>query len=569
MPRFSAKRGLSNYLEHNYFLSAEALSFLASMSSSTTSSPVKTVFAPSTSPAIPTLIDFLNNVPSPLVSSLVTLSPYITAIRWTIEVLNWKSSYSDSWLALAAWWAVCLLSGPVLRYALPVVFISAIASGTWLRRKPQPRPTTEQTLQSTIVDLTAIESNIPSLPEITIVPLHTLLRASAILYVPYLVLTYIVRLRVLLAITGTILLTWRAPWARTVRLVLWRSAWVRWSLYRIWSRLSGQPISQHSLAITTKTRFTDDLPTHTSRFVFTIFENQRWWVGLDWTAALLPAERPSWSAASQQPLAPPSAFALPQSRSVVMDDGHGGVVRRTARWTWEEGEWRVVVKRVDGGLRRVERMVPSTSGKDDQPASPSGKKFDKTVKKMKELGSGRVRSGSTSKDGEVGDVETLGDVQTVVDAEEEGRDHVDGDEHESEEPFTDVDGWVYGDNQWKGSSPQGGIGKYTRYRRWTRIAVLSEIVEPATAAEVQEQIRRTQQSVNASKMTPNSSPTLTKREINTSASGVVGEGSEAPASPVQRQRSEMGSTEEEKRTLGSPSLRQRLKAVVHANTLIS
>ncbi len=29
-------------------------------------------------------------------------------------------------------------------------------------------------------------------------------------------------------------------------------------------------------------------------YQFSIFENQRWWVGLDWTAALLPQERPSW-----------------------------------------------------------------------------------------------------------------------------------------------------------------------------------------------------------------------------------------------------------------------------------
>jgi Integral peroxisomal membrane peroxin len=29
-------------------------------------------------------------------------------------------------------------------------------------------------------------------------------------------------------------------------------------------------------------------------YQFSIYENQRWWVGLDWTAALLPQERPSW-----------------------------------------------------------------------------------------------------------------------------------------------------------------------------------------------------------------------------------------------------------------------------------
>lgn len=30
--------------------------------------------------------------------------------------------------------------------------------------------------------------------------------------------------------------------------------------------------------------------------LFTCMENQRWWVGLDWTHALLPGERASWYA---------------------------------------------------------------------------------------------------------------------------------------------------------------------------------------------------------------------------------------------------------------------------------
>lgn len=46
-----------------------------------------------------------------------------------------------------------------------------------------------------------------------------------------------------------------------------------------------------------------------------------------------------------------------------------------------------------------------------------------------------------------------------------------------EESSTDADGWVYGDNKWEGQGSRGGMGKYTRYRRWTRVAFLSEIVD--------------------------------------------------------------------------------------------
>ncbi|KAJ3539269.1 hypothetical protein NMY22_g4819 [Coprinellus aureogranulatus] len=51
------------------------------------------------------------------------------------------------------------------------------------------------------------------------------------------------------------------------------------------------------------------------------------------------------------------------------------------------------------------------------------------------------------------------------------------------EPFTDPDGWVYGDNKWENQSNKGGISKYTRFRRWTRIAVLTEFVQVVDAAE--------------------------------------------------------------------------------------
>lgn len=42
---------------------------------------------------------------------------------------------------------------------------------------------------------------------------------------------------------------------------------------------------------------------------------------------------------------------------------------------------------------------------------------------------------------------------------------------------TDPEGWVYAGNVWEGSNSRGGIGKYTRYRRWTCIARLTETVK--------------------------------------------------------------------------------------------
>ena len=65
--------------------------------------------------SVPVLVDFLNSVPTPLTAVLVGLAPYISRIRYAAETISWKSSWVDSWLALAGWWAVCLLAELGLR----------------------------------------------------------------------------------------------------------------------------------------------------------------------------------------------------------------------------------------------------------------------------------------------------------------------------------------------------------------------------------------------------------------------------------------------------------------------
>lgn len=64
---------------------------------------------------VPVLVDFLNSVPLTLTVVLVRLAPYISFVRYVAEILSWKSSWYDSWLALSALWAVCLLAEASLR----------------------------------------------------------------------------------------------------------------------------------------------------------------------------------------------------------------------------------------------------------------------------------------------------------------------------------------------------------------------------------------------------------------------------------------------------------------------
>jgi Integral peroxisomal membrane peroxin len=219
------------------------------------------------------------------------------------------------------------------------------------------QPITEATIQAAVRDLAALHSLLPPFPTLPAslspskVPLASLFRACAIVSIPYLILTCLISVRVLVGFFGTVVLTYRAPFAHLLRAALWRSAFVRWAVYRSWAELTGlpmpYPIPAPSLSAADAARSANTTVTAQLRFAFTIYENQRWWMGLDWTAALLPGERPSWCSALQAPLPPPVAFALPAPTTAFLSVPGVPDARekRTATWAWAEPEWRVVVRR--------------------------------------------------------------------------------------------------------------------------------------------------------------------------------------------------------------------------------
>jgi hypothetical protein len=320
------------------------------------------------------------------------------------------------------------------------------------RQPPQPL-STDKSLQNIITDITIIQSLLPRFPRSPSISLPKLLRVVAICYLPYLILTFFVSLQVIFAIAGTLILSWRAPWAIVIRTTVWHSAWFRWSIYKLWSRISGDRLPPPTIS---PQSLSDSLaPVQSLRFLFSIYENQRWWVGLDWTAVLLPAERPSWCSASHLPLSPPNAFTLPENTTIYLPDAKGNRMKRTAVWKWEEPEWRVLV-RTDGsgvGLTRVERPFPTV--KDD---TPNSNRFLKVA-----TGRGGLLGPEIPKNTASGNAD-----EDSITPDSEGT---------VDEDLTDSDGWVYGDNKWENQSNRGVMGKYTRYRRWTRIAAVCETVE--------------------------------------------------------------------------------------------
>jgi hypothetical protein len=366
-----------------------------------------------------------------------------------------------------------IVIGPVLVKYLPY------------RLEPKSTLTTEQFIAQALTDLDFIHTHFPHL-KIKDVLLAEFTwnerrRLFAFLTVPYLSITYFVPVPVLVASFGTLLLTWRSPWFRTTRRVVTRSAHIR-ALYR---QAVGFVTGSYSMPLAFakfKGGSAEVEPgpekkvTH-HRFLFTILENQRWWVGIDWTAALLPSERPSWCApttattlaqaaagshannlAIHPPLPPPSSFPLPPSTSVILPSPTGsGYIKRIAKWKWEDGsEWEVVVhKEGEPASRRFRppsiSKSPQTGGTEVAPPESEEGRGSRFLKgQLSKLHIGAVTS-STSLAGPASPAEAA-----VVDGDEEKAKLLSEDD---EDLITDPEGWIYGDNKWENLSGKGAMGK--------------------------------------------------------------------------------------------------------------
>ncbi|WVQ99393.1 hypothetical protein IAU59_006526 [Kwoniella sp. CBS 9459] len=348
-------------------------------------------------------------------------------------------------------------------------------------------------------------------------------------------------------------------------------------------------------------------------FRFEVHENQRWWMGLDWTSALLPQERPSWCDLHLQPVSPPQSFSLPATTSVVIPaptatDPNGRVLR-TASWKWLDDDWSIV--RAGPGLAGATPVpitgsgshapagptsptIPTGSSGDDHggyavsaqnqvqpkiqqhhhPSSSSSSRptsfissfgtsppkapgleestlspgaraqsiaeqaFTKGLERLKARtasvaagatgaaaaaagnvgvgAGGGATSSSPRKSFDSGRGRTGSQASATDDAHaslEEIAQHaqvgmnvpVHTETIVEKDDATDLDGWVYGDNKWEGMGAKGGLGKFTRRRRWQRRAVL---IETITKLQSGDEDTNTTASATAVKESPGQEPTL-------------------------------------------------------------
>jgi hypothetical protein len=363
--------------------------------------------------------------------------PFIVPLNKLVGLLSWTTGDPwESFLFVAAFWFTVLYGGYILRFMGPLILVTFLIVGMYLRRysplsstgwtgekkKGHRRDNSDgikhrksldeilSTLQTfttrcnilldPLLRLTDFLSTQQTATSATTQPALTTLFIRIMLTSPlWWALTLpplrIITTKRIVLVAGTIFLSWHSRPARISRTILWRSKTVR----EICTIITGLDLGDPSASGPplpprpgTKGVVNVNAKPNTEsgegiRFTFTLYENQRRWLGIGWTASMLAYERNSWTDEHLNPTSDPTHFELPEVE--------GGM----ARWRWvEDSEWHVEL--------------------------PSSKK-------------------SKSKDAAV----------------------------------DDDDAWIYYDNKWRdGRRGQDGWGRYTRRRKWLRDAELIDVV---------------------------------------------------------------------------------------------
>lgn len=342
--------------------------------------------------------------PPQVTRALAYSHPFIVPLNKLAGLLSWTTDDAwESFLMVAAFWLTVLYGDYLLRWAGPMLLVSFLIAGMYFRRY-SPLSSTGWTGEKQRQSggrggqghrRDPSDSNVKhrkSLDQI-LDTLHVFTTRCNILLDPFLRLTDFLStqqtatsattqpalttlfIRIMLAspfwwalalppsplrlltakrivlVFGTLILSWHSRPARISRTILWRSRAVRQACTLLTGLKFGLPspvapplpprrpglTPSQSAAALANMRSGEGI-----RFTFSLYENQRRWLGIGWTSSMLAYERTPWTDEHLNACPDPQHFQLPEVE--------GGL----ARWRWVEGsEWRVETgtkfKEVDNG----------------------------------------------------------------------------------------------------------------------------------------------------------------------------------------------------------------------------
>lgn len=322
--------------------------------------------------------------------------PFLLPLNKLAGLLTWTTADPwESFILVASFWAIVLYGDAVTRYAGPIIVVTSLILGMYARRysplsstgwtgekgqKGHKRAESDSSIKhhkslEEIVDdlklftsrcnilldpflrLTDFLSTQRTATSATTRPALTVLFIRILFVLPLWIgltlppLYILTTKRVVLAV-GTVVLSWHSRPARVTRTLLWRSRTVRRiSVFVTGLDFGDAPIKgAQPPPLPPRKKSTQEVaallaakrrPESTGiRFTFSIYENQRRWLGIGWTSSMLAYERASWTDEHMNPVPDKEHFELPE-----VDGG-------ASRWRWVQGsQWKIEVGEADNNSK--------------------------------------------------------------------------------------------------------------------------------------------------------------------------------------------------------------------------
>lgn len=311
-------------------------------------SPTYASFAPSSSSPPQNTSPLLSSTPPTITKALSQAYPLILATDRVFSLLTWTSD--DSWksfLLVVTWVAIVLYYEVLIKYFGHLLIVGGIAGYVYFNQSVEKERIDHPTLDSIVHTLTNATTRVNlffspiTLLSLTPHDVTRLLFTTLFMSPVYMIIAFfLISPKTIILLFGLIILTYHSVYARVTRAVLWRSRTIRlFGFYLTGLDFSGSRIRSHethlgkrntSMGVQSK----DGKPV---RFVYVLYENQRRWLGIGWTANLLAYERAPWTDEFLNESTSPDSFKLP------VDDNFG------VKWKWVDKTWKLDLTN-DGAL---------------------------------------------------------------------------------------------------------------------------------------------------------------------------------------------------------------------------
>ncbi|CDK29449.1 unnamed protein product [Kuraishia capsulata CBS 1993] len=305
----------------------------------------------------------LLSTPPTVSKALIRAYPYLLIANKVLGVFTWTGD--DYWLSVLT---TCIFAIIVLYFETVIIYFGHIVAvalislyavlGMTIEKEQELKPTLDdvvQCLTSVTVRSDMLLSPISSL-SLSAYDLKRLFFTAIFLSPLYIIISYfLLPPRTMIIALGLFVLTYHSASSRVTRKILWKSKFVRsLCFYATGLDLDFQHQNKHSLfqLATNKanklTKLTGNSSDGPVRFTFVLYENQRRWLGIGWTANLLSYERTPWTDEFLNEAQSTEDFELPK-----VNDETG------MYWRWIDKTWRLDLTN-DGALTLSSSKPKST-----------------------------------------------------------------------------------------------------------------------------------------------------------------------------------------------------------------